>query len=74
MPECERLFLERGPWCSISSPRKRLALLTRSNALRRLVAERYPLVIVDEAQDTGTDQWKCIEALAELTQLICLQT
>lgn len=70
--ECERLFLERGLLVFDLFAPKALALLTRSNALRRLVAERYPLVIVDEAQDTGTDQWKCIEALAELTQLICL--
>ena len=47
-------------------------MLTRSAELRALLAERYPLIIVDEAQDTGTDQWKFIAALAGLTQLICL--
>ena len=27
---------------------------------------------MDEAQDTGTEQWACMEALANLTQLVCL--
>ncbi len=70
--ECERLFLDRGQLVFDLFAPKALALLTSSDALRRLVAERYPLVIVDEAQDTGTEQWKCVEALAGLTQLVCL--
>jgi DNA helicase II / ATP-dependent DNA helicase PcrA len=51
---------------------KALALLERSAALRRLIAARHPLIIVDEAQDTGTEQWGCIKTLAELVQLVCL--
>jgi DNA helicase-2/ATP-dependent DNA helicase PcrA len=30
------------------------------------------LIIVDEAQDTGPDAWRCIELLATETQIICL--
>jgi DNA helicase-2/ATP-dependent DNA helicase PcrA len=70
--ELERLFSEEGLIAfDLFAPKAR-ELLTRSHAFRQLVAERYPLVIVDEAQDTGTEQWACIAALAAHTQLICL--
>lgn len=70
--ERERLFREDGLVAFDLFAPKALALLSGSEALRRLIADRYPLIIVDEAQDTGTDQWGCIAALAGLTQLICL--
>lgn len=70
--ERERLFLEEGRIAFDLFAPKALALLQRSVALRKLIADRYPLIIVDEAQDTGTEQWACMEALAELTQLVCL--
>ncbi len=47
-------------------------LLERSPALRRLYSDRYPLVIVDEFQDTNLDQWRAIQALAEGSTVICL--
>ena len=47
-------------------------LLERSPALRRLYSSRYPLVIVDEFQDTNLDQWRAIQALAEGSTIICL--
>ena len=47
-------------------------LLHRGLLIRQLLAERFPLVIVDEAQDTGPDAWRCVEMLAPLTQVICL--
>ena len=38
-----------------------------------MIAQRYPLIIVDEAQDTNGDAWKCIEMLAaETTTILCL--
>jgi len=36
------------------------------------VADTYPVIIVDEAQDTGNAAWSCIEKLADLCQIICL--
>ena len=47
-------------------------LLERSHALRRLYSDRYPLVIVDEFQDTNLDQWRVIQALAQSSTIICL--
>ena len=70
--ERERLFFEEGRMVFDLFAPKALALLQGSVAHRRLIADRYPLIIVDEAQDTGTEQWACMEALAGLTQLVCL--
>ncbi len=47
-------------------------LLERSSALRHLYSERYPLVIVDEFQDTNIDQWRAIKALSLRSTVICL--
>jgi DNA helicase-2/ATP-dependent DNA helicase PcrA len=70
--ERERLFREEGLLAFDLFAPKALALFQRSKAIRELVANRYPLIIVDEAQDTGTEQWGCIAALADFAQLICL--
>jgi len=47
-------------------------LLERSPALRRLYSDRYPLLIVDEFQDTNIDQWRAIKALSQNSTIICL--
>ncbi|MFE6611492.1 UvrD-helicase domain-containing protein [Amycolatopsis sp. NPDC057786] len=47
-------------------------LLERSSALRALYSDRYPLVIVDEFQDTNVDQWRVVQALADKSTVICL--
>ncbi|MYK60270.1 MAG: ATP-dependent helicase [Rhodospirillaceae bacterium] len=70
--ERERLFFDEGRIAFDLFAPKALALLEGSAAHRQLIADRYPLIVVDEAQDTGTEQWACMEALANLTQLVCL--
>jgi DNA helicase II / ATP-dependent DNA helicase PcrA len=47
-------------------------LLTRAKRIRNRVAARYPLILVDEAQDTSDEQWECLELLAERAQVVCL--
>ena len=47
-------------------------LLAQSQHIRRLVTQRHPLIIVDEAQDTDAHAWRCIELLAPTAQIICL--
>jgi DNA helicase-2/ATP-dependent DNA helicase PcrA len=47
-------------------------LLGKSAHLRRLTAQRHPLLIIDEAQDTGPDAWRCVKLLAQHTQVLCL--
>jgi len=68
----ETLFLNEGLIAFDLFAPKAAELLARSAWITRLIGERFPLVIVDEAQDTGPDAWHCIEMLAPLTQVICL--
>lgn len=68
----EKLFLDEGKLVFDLFAPKALELLTKSKAIRSLVSAKYPLIIVDEAQDTGTEQWGCIEALSSSSQILGL--
>jgi DNA helicase-2/ATP-dependent DNA helicase PcrA len=70
--EAARLFRDEGRVSFDEFAPKVARLLEGSEKLRRLVASRFPLVIVDEAQDTSTAQWRCVKALAPNLQLLCL--
>jgi len=47
-------------------------LLHGSDKIRRLIANAYPTIILDEFQDTAADQWRVIQALGQDSQLIAL--
>lgn len=47
-------------------------LLTQSCAIRRLVSRMYPIIILDEFQDTNQDEWNLIKLLGEGSRLIVL--
>ncbi len=47
-------------------------LLNRSERLRRLLATMYPVVILDEFQDTNAEQWNVVQALGGFARLIAL--
>jgi DNA helicase II / ATP-dependent DNA helicase PcrA len=47
-------------------------LLEGCAALRTLVAAKYPLIIVDEFQDTDDDQWRLVAALSKTAAVFCL--
>lgn len=70
--ERDRLFREEGRVAFDLFAPNAAALLERSVYLPKLVAERHPLIIVDEAQDTGDNAWRCIEILARRAQVVCL--
>ena len=72
LAERERLFREDGKIAFELFAHNAADLLHRSGHVRRLVAQRHPLIIVDEAQDTDVHAWRCIELLAPLAQIICL--
>jgi len=72
LAERERLFREDGQIAFELFAKNAAALLHRSGHVRRLVAQRHPLIIVDEAQDTDANAWRCIELLAPLAQIVCL--
>lgn len=70
--ERERLFVEEGRIAFDLFYPNASALLERSAHLRRLVSQRHPLIVVDEAQDTGPEAWRCIELLTPHSQVLCL--
>jgi DNA helicase-2/ATP-dependent DNA helicase PcrA len=70
--ERERLFREEGRIAFDLFAPNATALLKRSSYILSLVARRHPIIIVDEAQDTGQFAWQCIQMLAPYTQVICL--
>jgi len=41
-------------------------------AVRALLGRKYPLIIVDEFQDTNDDQWRIVAALSQVTKIFCL--
>jgi DNA helicase-2/ATP-dependent DNA helicase PcrA len=47
-------------------------LLNGSERLRRLLAIMYPVIILDEFQDTNAEQWCVVQALGSFSHLIAL--
>jgi DNA helicase-2/ATP-dependent DNA helicase PcrA len=47
-------------------------LFERSVAVAQLYADKYPMLIVDEFQDTDDDQWRIVKALSRHATIICL--
>ncbi|MHB8657462.1 MAG: UvrD-helicase domain-containing protein [Solirubrobacteraceae bacterium] len=70
--ELQRLADEHGTYAFDQFAISCAALLQRVDSVRRLVANRYPVIIVDEFQDTNNAQWAVVRQLAEGSQLITL--
>jgi DNA helicase-2/ATP-dependent DNA helicase PcrA len=68
----EILFREEGKIVFDLFAPKASELLARSSLVRNLIADKFPLIIVDEAQDTGPDAWLCIQLVSPHTQVVCL--
>lgn len=49
-----------------------LKILTRSSVIRNLYAQKFPLIFIDEAQDTDAQQWDCIKLFNIHAQMIFL--
>jgi DNA helicase II / ATP-dependent DNA helicase PcrA len=47
-------------------------LFEGSEKIRRLVSNRYPVIVLDEFQDTNAGQWSAVRALGEFSRLIAL--
>ncbi len=47
-------------------------ILHGSNRIRRLIATMYPVIALDEFQDTNSAQWRVVQALGEACRLIAL--
>ncbi len=72
LSERDRLFREDGKIAFDLFASKTLELLEGSKHIQGLVSRKYPLIIVDEAQDTDDNSWRCIELLSSSSQIICL--
>lgn len=48
-----------------------LSILTNSQVLSKTIQNRFPVIIVDEFQDTNQEQWQLIKTLSENSRLIC---
>ena len=47
-------------------------LLTESHALKKIICAMYPVIILDEFQDTSADEWQLIQLLGTQSELIAL--
>ncbi len=70
--ERERMFREDGRVAFALFAPNTAELLARCRHLPGLVGAAHPLIIVDEAQDTGSHAWRCVELLAPRAQILCL--
>jgi DNA helicase-2/ATP-dependent DNA helicase PcrA len=72
--EAERLRLGRedGRICFDLFAKYTGDILHGSERIRKLIAIMYPVIILDEFQDTNAGQWRVVQALGEHSTLIAL--
>jgi DNA helicase II / ATP-dependent DNA helicase PcrA len=70
--EQNSLFLKEGRICFDLFAPKVSELLTRSHQIKELYSQQFPLIIVDEFQDSDSSQWNLVKLLSEKSQIICL--
>jgi len=47
-------------------------IFNQANRIADIYNKKYPLIIVDEAQDTADDQWESLKYLANSSNMLCL--
>jgi len=67
-----RLFVDEGLLHFDLFANRCLQLLASSNALSKIVSNAYPIIILDEFQDTDLDQWLLVKHLGQRSTLIAL--
>lgn len=70
--EKERLFFDEGRLHFDLFACMTAQLLARSYRLMRIYCDAYPIIILDEFQDTDADQWAMIKQLGRESRLIAL--
>lgn len=70
--ELRRLAFEEGKVCFDLFSDLVVTLVSKSDKLRRLVSARYPVIILDEFQDTSAGQWEVMKNLGLGSTLIAL--
>lgn len=67
-----QLFWEKGLIHFDVFARLCTELFCQSNSLKDIISKMYPIVILDEFQDTNLDEWQLIRRLGTVCQLIAL--
>jgi len=70
--ECRRRALEEGAFCFDMFAPGVSTLFEKSKAVRCLYGGRYPMVVIDEFQDTDNDQWRIVLELSRVCEIFCL--
>lgn len=70
--EKDKLFFEDGRVAFDEFIPKTIEILNRSTLIKDILTRIYPVIIVDEAQDTGKDAWALVELLSPHVQVLCL--
>jgi DNA helicase-2/ATP-dependent DNA helicase PcrA len=70
--EKHRLFNEEALLHFDLFAAKAAELLTRSKSLAKIISDAYPVIILDEFQDTNADEWAMIQACGKNSRLISL--
>lgn len=70
--EQDRLYIEEGLVTYDQFAPRAAELLNRSAAARACFCAAYPLILVDEFQDTDEEQWALVQALSERSEIIGL--
>ena len=70
--EEERLFLVDGRLTYDQFAPRAADLLERSAVIRKRFGHAYPLILVDEFQDTDEEQWRLIRTLSQESEVIAL--
>ncbi len=70
--EARRLAMSEGLFAFDLFAPSVAELFTRSRAVRSLYSGKYPLVVVDEFQDTDDDQWRIVQSLAGNSAIFAL--
>lgn len=70
--ELQRVAQEQGRVCFDLFAPTVAGLLESSEKLRKLIAGKYPVIVLDEFQDTNADQWRVVRALGEFSTMIAL--
>lgn len=66
------LFLTEGKVCFDLFAPLTADLLRQCQRIRSRYSQRYPQIILDEAQDTSDAQWEVVNLLSERSQVVCL--
>lgn len=70
--EAERLAREEGLFCFEQFAPAAVEVLRRARPVLKLLGRRYPVMILDEFQDTDDPQWELVKLMSERSRLIVL--